>query len=200
LLYCATIKDRDNSDYPFIETLIHFTRRAIEHGDNAAKDILLTEVFNRGKVIVWNYLKHFCYVNPTQLEDIGYDVLNDLVISVMDLTEKNIFWEVNCISCVQKLIRTRFGSSIKRWKNEIQPNQYGDDEGNGGMEDGSSDVRNPEDIAISKIQYNKLTYPDTLIVDLLKDGYTQEQIASMLGCSSRTIRNHIKSIRERMKS
>jgi DNA-directed RNA polymerase specialized sigma24 family protein len=198
LLYNATIKDRDNGNYPRMETLIHFTRRAIKNGDNAAKDILLTVVFNRGKIIVWNSLKHYNIYNHAQLEDVAYDVLDDLIVNVMDLTEKHEFWEVNFISCVQRLITTKINSSFKRSKKEIHPDQYDDDEGNESLEDGLRDDRNPEDIALTKIQYDKLTYPHTLIVFLLEEGYTQEEIATIIGCSSRTIRNHIKSIRTLM--
>lgn len=198
LLYYAAIKDRDNCNYPRMETLIHFTRRAIKYEDNAAKEILLTEVFNRGKIIVWNTLKHHCTLNHSHIEDVAYDVLHDLIVNVMDLTEKHEFWEVNFISCVHKLISTKIGSSVKRWKMETHPNQYDDDEGNGSLEDGLRDDRNPEDIVLTKIQYDKLTFPHSLIVFLLEEGYTQEEIATIIGCSSRTVRNYIKSIRTLM--
>lgn len=198
ILYYARLKDKKNVNYPRIETLIHFTRRAIRNGDNSVKDILLTEIFNKGRIIIWNIVKRHCDLEQSQVEDVAYDALHDMIVNIMDLTDKHEFWEANFLSCVRKLISTKLEKYIKRRRVEFHPFQYERSDGSStdtSIENEAIDNRNPEDIVISKMLYERLTPPHDKILYLLTQGYNQEEMAEIIGCSSRTIRNYLQSIR-----
>jgi len=182
---------RQNTSQVNLETLVYFVRWFVRRGRKDYANSVLQQLHTSVAGRVERYFAGIHVAKNEDRVDLVHDVLLDMYLAVLSTEPRHAFWEVQFNYALKRRILEHRRAYWNNQHHEVQPLPDNESEMPG-------DVSAPNQLGQSFVG-SFIELANRLPEELRKAvrlyyvlGYQEKEIAEMLGCTERTVRNRLK--------